>query len=66
MRAVLPFVFTTALLLFLLVNLGASSSDEDMGDEVLIGGCVLALLMFVLPLLIWRPADERTTPRAKI
>ncbi|CAM9499525.1 unnamed protein product [Scytosiphon promiscuus] len=62
-RAILPFVFTTAFLLFLLVNLGESSSDEGMGRKVLIGGFALAFLQFVLiPLLIWRPADERMTP----
>ncbi|CAM9298163.1 unnamed protein product, partial [Hapterophycus canaliculatus] len=62
-RAILPFVFTTALLLFLLVNLGASSSDEHMGRKVLIGGFALAFLQFVVvPLLIWRPIDERMTP----
>lgn len=36
-RAILPFVFTSAILLFLLINLGASSSDQAMPRKVLIG-----------------------------
>lgn len=62
-RAILPFVFTTAFLLFLLVNLGSSSSDEKMGQKVLIGALLLAFLQFcIIPAIIWRPSDERTNP----
>eukprot|EP00903_Cladosiphon_okamuranus_P020047 g18414.t1 len=64
-RAILPFLFTTAVLLFLLVNLGASSSDEDMPRKVLIGAFLLAFLQLgIIPLLIWRPVDERTMPKS--
>lgn len=60
MKYVFPFIVTTVMLVFLLVNLGASSSDSDMPKKVLIGGLFLVLLQFVVvPLLIWRPSDER-------
>ncbi|CAM9552656.1 unnamed protein product, partial [Ectocarpus sp. 13 AM-2016] len=62
-RAVLPFVFMTLLLLFLLINLGMSSSVEGMDRKVLIGSAVLFALQFmVVPLLVWRPSDELWLP----
>ncbi|CAM9625550.1 unnamed protein product [Ectocarpus sp. 6 AP-2014] len=64
-RATLPFVFMTLLLLFLLINLGVSSSAEGMGRKVLIGSAILFALQFVVvPLLVWRPSDERWLPAA--
>lgn len=48
------------MLVFLLANLGASSPDIDMPKKVQIWGAVLVVLQFiVIPLIIWRPSDER-------
>ncbi|CAM9659287.1 unnamed protein product, partial [Sphacelaria rigidula] len=64
-RAILPFVFSTVLVILLLVNLGVSSSEEGMDEKVRIGAIALywglwlfGLQFIMIPLLIWRPSDE--------
>ncbi|CAN0428736.1 unnamed protein product, partial [Ascophyllum nodosum] len=52
-RSILPFAISTLALVFLLVNLGASSSYRGMWKKVLIGAIVLAFFQFVIvPILI--------------